>query len=139
MAIQLRDGDAVVDTAEVAAFISDECRGATRASENGIYYLVVSGDGAGQSMVLRTCLDGEIIDIDNTQMYVSDANIGTSWEPYVIDLSNLPTSIHNVTADDDTNWWTLQGYKIGKRPLQPGVYIHNGRKVVVKAPYANPQ
>ena len=57
----------------------------------------------------------------------------------VIDLSNLPTSIHSVTADDDTNWWTLQGYKIGKRPLQPGVYIHNGRKVVVKAPYANPQ
>lgn len=44
MVIQLKDGDAVVDTCEVAAFIGDECRGATRASENGLYYLVISGE-----------------------------------------------------------------------------------------------
>ena len=135
MAIQLRDGDAVVDTAEVAAFISDECRGATRASENGLYYLVVSGDGAGQSMTLRTCLDGEIIDIDNTQMYVSDANIGTSWAPYVIDLSKMRTGISTIAADDaddDSDWWTLQGFKIGRKPTQPGVYIHHGKKVTIK-------
>ena len=133
MAIQLRDGDAVVDTAEVAAFISDECRGATRASENGIYYLVVSGDGAGQSMTLRTCLDGEIIDIDNTQMYVSDANIGTSWEPYVLDLSSALSGISSIVTDDsdDSDWWTLQGFKIGRKPTQPGVYIHHGEKIII--------
>ena len=130
----LRDGDAVVDTAEVAAFIGDECRGATRASDNALYYLVVSGDGAGQSMTLRTCLDGEIIDIDNTQMYVSDANIGTSWEPYVIDLSEMRTGISTIAAadDDDDDWWSIQGFKIGRKPTQPGVYIHHGKKVVIK-------
>ena len=134
MAIQLRDGDAVVDTAEVAAFIGDECRGATRASDNALYYLVISGDGAGQSMVLRTCLDGEIIDIDNTQMYVSDANIGTSWEPYVIDLSNVLSGISSIVTDDsdDSDWWTLQGFKIGRKPTQPGVYIHHGQKITIK-------
>ena len=134
MAIQLRDGDAVVDTAEVAAFIGDECRGATRASENGLYYLVISGDGAGQSMVLRTCIDGEIIDIDNTQMYVSDANIGTSWEPYVIDLKNVLSGISSIVTDDndDSDWWTLQGFKIGRKPTQPGVYIHHGQKITIK-------
>ena len=133
MAIKLRDGDAVVDTAEVAAFIGDECRGATRASDNGLYYLVVSGDGAGQSMTLRTCLDGEIIDIDNTQMYVSDANIGTSWEPYVIDLSNVLSGISSIVTDDsdDSDWWTLQGFKIGRKPTQPGVYIHHGEKIII--------
>ena len=134
MAIQLRDGDAVVDTAEVAAFISDECRGATRASENGLYYLVVSGDGAGQSMTLRTCIDGKIINIDNTQMYVSDANIGTSWEPYVIDLGNVLSGIHTIAVDnaDDDDWWTLQGFKIGRKPTQSGIYIHHGEKVIIK-------
>ena len=134
MAIQLRDGDVVVDTAEVAAFIGDECRGATRASDNGLYYLVISGDGAGQSMVLRTCLDGDIIDIDNTQMYVSDANIGTSWDPYVIDLKNVLSGISSIVTDDndDSDWWSIQGFKIGRKPTQPGVYIHHGKKVLIK-------
>ena len=134
MAIQLRDGDAVVDTAEVAAFIGDECRGATRASDNALYYLVISGDGAGQSMVLRTCIDGKIIDIDNSLMYVSDDNIGTSWDPYVIDLSGLMTGITSVSDSDtdDDDWWSIQGFKIGRKPTQPGVYIHHGKKVTIK-------
>ena len=134
MAIQLIAVDgSPIDTCEVAAFIGDECRGATRASDNGLYYLVISGDGAGQSMMLRTCIDGEIIDIDNTQMYVSDANIGTSWEPYVIDLKNVLSGISSIVTDDnnDSDWWTLQGFKIGRRPTQPGVYIHHGEKIII--------
>ena len=134
MVILLKDGDAVVDTCEVGAFIGDECRGATRASENGLYYLVISGEGSGQPMTLRTCLNGEIIDIDNTQQFVSDYNIGTSWNPYVIDLQNLWNGIYAVGIDDgdDDDWWTLQGFKIGRKPTQPGVYIHKGEKVTIK-------
>lgn len=135
MVIQLKDGDAVVDTCEVAAFIGDECRGATRASENSLYYLVISGEGAGQPITLRTCLNGAIIDIDNTQLFVSDDNIGTSWNPYVIDLQNLSNGITVVDGsaiDSNTDWWTLQGFKIGRKPTQPGVYIHKGEKVTIK-------
>ena len=87
-------------------------------------------------MTLRSCIDGEIIDIDNSLMYVSEDNIGTSWDPYVIDLSRFLTGIIAVdgspTDDDDSDWYTLQGFKIGRRPTQPGVYIHHGEKVVVK-------
>ena len=135
MVILLKDGETVVDTCEVAAFVGDECRGAARASSNGLYYLVIAGEGSGLPMTLRTCLNGEIIDIDNTQQFVSDDNIGTSWAPYVIDLSNLPSGIYNITADDtddDGDWWTLQGFKIGCKPTQPGVYIHHGQKVTIK-------
>ena len=134
MAIRLMDSESVVDTCEVAAFIGDECRGATRASDNGLYYLVISGDGAGQSMTLRTCLEGDIIDIDNTQMYVSDSNIGTSWEPYVINLGAFTgiTVLDGSAGEDDTDWWTLQGFKIGRKPTQPGIYFHHGEKVMVK-------
>ena len=134
MVVQLRDGETVVDTCEVAAFIGDECRGAVRANTKGLYYLVIAGEGAGQPMVLRTCIDGEIIDIDNTQTFVSDANIGTSWEPYVIDLKNVLSGISSIVTDDsdDSDWWTLQGFKIGRKPTQPGVYIHHGQKVTIK-------
>lgn len=134
MVIRLVDGETVVDTCEVAAFVDGECRGATRASQNGLYYLVIAGDGAGQAMTLRTCLDGQTIDLDKTLQFVSDDNIGTTWDPYVIDLSNLVNGIHNITADDtdDGDWWTLQGFKIGRKPTVPGVYIHHGQKVTIR-------
>lgn len=85
MVIQLRDGDTVVDTCEVAAFIGGECRGTARAL-GGLYYLVIIGQGYGQPMTLCTCLNGEIVTIDDTLQYASDTNIGTPWEPYVINL-----------------------------------------------------
>ena len=84
-------------------------------------------------MMLRTCINGEIINIDDTQQFVSDGNVGTSWNPYVIDLQNL-LGINDIITDDadDGDWWTLQGFKIGRKPTQPGVYIHNGKTVTLK-------
>ena len=32
----------------------------------------------------------------------------------------------------DGDWWTLQGIKIGRKPTQPGVYIHKGQTVTIK-------
>ena len=68
--------------------------------------------------------------------YISDVNIGTPWNPYIIDLSEMRTGISTIAADNaddnDDDWWTLQGYKIGRKPTQPGVYIHHGNKVTIK-------
>ena len=68
--------------------------------------------------------------------YISDVNIGTPWNPYVIDLSEVLTGISTIAADNaddnDDDWWTLQGYKIGRKPTQPAVYIHHGNKVTIK-------
>ena len=134
MVIALKDGEQSVDTCEVAAYIGGECRGATRAN-GGLYYLIIAGEGSGQPLELRTCINGEMVVIDNTQTYISDVNIGTPWNPYVIDLSEVLTGISTIAADDaddDDDWWTLQGFKIGRKPTQPGVYIHHGKKVTIK-------
>ena len=134
MVIALKDGEQSVDTCEVAAYIGGECRGATRAN-GGLYYLIIAGEGSGQSIELRTCINGETVVIDNTLTYISDVNIGTPWNPYVIDLNEMRTGISTIAADDadgDSDWWTLQGFKIGRKPTQPGVYIHHGNKVVIK-------
>ena len=83
-------------------------------------------------MTLRICVNDEILIIDDTQQFTSDDNVGTSWEPYVIDLQNLPVGITRVSdSDDDTDWWTLQGIKLGRKPSQPGIYIHRNKTVVV--------
>lgn len=43
------------------------------------------------------------------------------------------TGIVPVGVDSENGeWYTLQGLKIGKKPTTKGVYIHNGRKVVIK-------
>jgi len=134
MVIALKDGEQSVDTCEVAAYIGGDCRGATRAN-GGLYYLIIAGEGSGHPIELRTCINGEMVVIDNTLTYISDVNIGTPWQPYVIDLSKVLTGISTIAADDDDNdsdWWTLQGFKIGRKPTQPGVYIHHGKKVTIK-------
>ena len=134
MVISLKDGEQSVDTCEVAAYIGGECRGATRAN-GGLYYLIIAGEGSGQPLELRTCINGEIVVIDNTQTYISDVNIGTPWQPYVIDLSKVLTGISTIAADDaddDSDWWTIQGFKIGRKPTKSGVYIHHGKRVLIK-------
>jgi hypothetical protein len=43
------------------------------------------------------------------------------------------TAIRSIAvAVDDDDWYTLQGFKIGRKPTQPGVYIHKGQTVTIK-------
>ena len=45
------------------------------------------------------------------------------------------TGIMNVNDNDNDNessWYSLDGMKLFEKPTQKGVYIHNGKKVVIK-------
>ena len=48
----------------------------------------------------------------------------------------IPTAISNVTIDSqqpaDNTWYTLDGYRLSARPSAKGVYIYQGKKVVVR-------
>lgn len=123
MVIKLTDGEAVVDTAEVAAFIDGECRAATRA-DGGLYYLVIAGEGSGQPIELRTCINGEIRIIDRRLTYTSDANVGTPWEPYVIALNQVVgISVVSGQPADTSTFYDLLGRKLDTKPTRRGVYI----------------
>ncbi|MBP5764532.1 MAG: laminin G domain-containing protein [Bacteroidales bacterium] len=130
--IRLTDGSEAVTTAEVAAFIDGECRGSAFADDD-LYYLLVAGEGSGQPIEIRICIDGTFLTMTNTLTYVSDGSLGTPWEPYVISLSEL-TGISDLNADQLPDvWYTLQGICYGTvKPTTPGVYIYNGQKVVIK-------
>lgn len=156
MVIMLTDNGEPVTDAEIGAFIGDECRGAAFAnvgkqsdegnSQSSLYYLLIAGEGSGQPIEIRAALVGNIaerygslITICNSLSYSSDGNIGTPWEPFVIDLNDL-TGIANVDANDVPGvWYTLQGIRIGTtKPAKPGIYLYrriqdkNGQTVVVK-------
>ena len=38
----------------------------------------------------------------------------------------------NVNANANRNWYTLDGRLLNGRPTAKGIYIHNGRKEVVR-------
>lgn len=43
------------------------------------------------------------------------------------------TSINNINNDaNNGNWYTLQGTKLNAQPTQKGIYIHNGKTVLIK-------
>ena len=52
---------------------------------------------------------------------------------YSFDFNGTTTAIDNVTVSgmEDGAWYTISGIRIN-RPAAKGVYIHNGRKVIVK-------
>ncbi len=133
MVIKLVKGGEPVTDAELGAFIGEECRGAAVAAEtSGLYYLLIAGEGLGKTMQIRAAINGVVTTVCTSVAFNNDAIIGTPWEPFVIDLDDL-TGISAVSSDliDDTEWYTLQGFKIGRRPTAPGVYIHRGQKVTV--------
>ena len=63
------------------------------------------------------------------------------WPDYaddILPISAKPTSIGNAAMPSgnaqaaDEAWYSLSGRKLNGKPTERGVYLHQGRKVVVK-------
>lgn len=54
-------------------------------------------------------------------------DVTATWPP--TGITGTPT-ISNTTTDNA--WYTLSGMKLGKKPAESGVYIHQGKKVIIK-------
>ena len=85
----LTDGTFAVDTAWVAAYIDDECRGVTRAI-NGIYYITVAANAeeSGKVVQFRTFYDNEVRGIVETSYFVSDNIEGDPENPKTLTIGN---------------------------------------------------
>lgn len=133
IAVVKKDG-VLRDDAEIGAFVGDECRGAV-AYNSGYYFLTIMGSSendAEKHIELRVFIDGQEYSVDKSLMFFSDAFHGSLDAPYVLDVDvTAIRSIAGDDADDDDDWYTLQGVKMDRRPTQQGVYIHHGKKVTV--------
>ena len=54
--------------------------------------------------------------------------------PIVMNVSKVATAISTIATDSkvDNNWYNIQGQKLNGKPSVPGIYINDGRKVVIK-------
>lgn len=68
----------------------------------------------------------EITTTQNNGKYTCK-DVTAIWAP--TGITGTPT-ISNTTTDNA--WYTLSGMKLGKKPAESGVYIHQGKKVIIK-------
>ena len=68
-----------------------------------------------------------------------DEIIATTGEVMTYEVNGIsgtpaePTKISFVKTEHvDGQWYSVSGMKLQKRPTQSGVYIYNGKKVVIK-------
>ena len=66
----------------------------------------------------------------------SSLNVGEEYDPYW-DYEDTSTGIRTVeattaTLPDARYWYTIGGQRLSGQPTKPGLYINNGRKVVIK-------
>ena len=122
-----------VEGIEVAAFVDDECRATIVSDADGYLFLLVPGDGKARMMTLRAYILGDETALDLPLTYQADKKLGTLGSPVLIDITDLTTGIGRLSDDAaDGEYYDLSGRKLGTRPYQPGVYIRNGEKVVIK-------
>ena len=99
--------------------------------ESSLFFLSIGGNEASSGAVGGATLsfaierDGEIIATTGEVMkYEANGIYGSPDEP---------TQISFVKAElPQTGWYTVEGVKLPKAPTRSGVYIHNGKKQVVK-------
>lgn len=66
-----------------------------------------------------------ILDVSNPKKAVLYSNLSPS----------IITAVKNVSAykkGNDTFWYTVDGISLKQKPQQPGIYIHEGKKFIVK-------
>ncbi|MDY6242242.1 MAG: LamG-like jellyroll fold domain-containing protein [Prevotella sp.] len=117
---EVEDGDVLI-----AYSNGGECGSVIVNSELSIVnYLSIAGD-ASAPIWFAIERDGEIV--------ASTGEVMTYKANAVIGSPDQPTAINFVRAEHaDGQWYSINGMKLQKRPTMSGVYIFNGRKIVVK-------
>ena len=83
---------------------------------------------AGSEFVRTSVTEGNTaFDASKCFVYISGAAASR------LSIGDDTTDIRVVERESTNDeWYTINGQKLGKRPIRPGVYIHNNKKVVVK-------
>ncbi|MBR4363560.1 MAG: hypothetical protein IKP33_01320, partial [Prevotella sp.] len=55
--------------------------------------------------------------------------IGREKNVISTDIDQVTSNKYQVTSDD---WYTIDGRKLSGKPAKKGVYIHNGKKAVMR-------
>lgn len=116
--VELEEGDRLL------AYADGELRGAASLESDSIFYLSVGGEQQ-QGISFAIEREGEVIATTPELItYNANAVMGRKDTPTRIDFTPKE-------ATPQQGWYTLDGVKLQSRPTKKGVYIFNGKKIVV--------
>ena len=121
---ETEEGDRLVAYANGEAVGEATVRKVTASDTAEPLYLSITGD-LQQGIWFAIERDGEIVAATaETMAFNANAVIGTPDEP---------TTINFVKAEyENGKWYTVSGILLQKKPTQKGIYIFNGKKVLIK-------
>ena len=125
--IELQEGDRLVAYAAGEPVGEATALASLRENDSPLFFISIAGD---QRLPLTFAIerDDELVaTTDEVLVYEPHAISGSPSEPTQISFikSELPELPKH-------GWYTLQGFKLLDAPTKSGVYIHNGKKIVIR-------
>ena len=103
--------------------------------DNGVGYFLITDE-----IEVISLVDGANLKVEEGGQFTftikEAARKGVS-EPLVMTVTRTelpPTAVTTITSDSkvDNAWYSISGIRFQNKPTAPGIYIHNGKKVVIK-------
>ena len=109
--------------AEIGIYAGDECRSHAYTNDAGLAYVTIPGN-AKTTLTFKLLYNGKVYTSTTTLDYESDGIVGSTFNPFVINFDTT-TGIGTLTvdADENTEWFTVSGQKLGRKPKAAGIYI----------------
>lgn len=101
-------------------------------SENGMYFLI-NNDMLNINITLIDGANFRVEEAGTYELTVKSAPSKAVQEPLVMVVTKTSTAITTINSDKvDNAWYNMSGIRFETKPSAPGIYIHNGRKVIIK-------
>ena len=114
------------------AFVGNECRGRGVAIDGRQFITVHGNVGEKVTFVLYDALTRHFHEIYGSRTLAS--SLGTVAAPVALHAGKAVTAIENITTSqkDNGRFYDLQGRPVKDGSMTKGIYVSNGRKMVVK-------
>ena len=100
--------------------------------ENQAGYFLINNDVLGNPIEL---VDGANFRVESAGTYDLElVYLRSAALPHsLIVTKEAPQAITTISSDNvDSNWYNIAGQKFSSKPSVPGIYINNGKKIIVK-------
>ena len=92
-------------------------------TNDDIYYMTTGNTlkHTGKQRTLKAC-----------RAYFQFSEAAQQARSFMLNFGDETTGIAEIRKVSDNSWYTLDGVKLDKQPSKKGLYISNGRKIVIK-------
>ena len=111
-----------LSNAEVGVYADNECRSHAFTNDAGLAYVSIPGDEK-TTLTFKLVHDGMLYTSETELEYSSDGIIGSTDQPFVINFGNSSGISLIELAEEECEWYTVSGMKLGAKPTVPNVYI----------------